>query len=928
VRDEGEKAALSQSDGRYAFEGLLPGTYRVREVVPAGWKLTAPELGSYDVTVAAGQNVGDRAFGNRRLEEQARTGVVGVVFNDLDGDGVRESGEPPMAGVKLFIDANGDGAPSEGERLTLSGDGGFYAFTNLPAGTHRVREVPPTGFSVTLPASGFYDVTVAAAQVVERHFGNHRREEPLRGNVRGVVFNDADDDGLRDDGEPGLGGVVVFLDTDKDGVKDEGEKGTLSNADGRYAFEGLEPGAYRVREIVPQGFVRTVPADGFYDVNVTAGGNVNDRNFGNRRVEEPRPGVIVGVVYNDVDADGTRDDGEPGLANVIVYLDANKNGAKDEGEKATLSRSDGRYGFELLAPATYRVREVVPAGWQLTQPEAGFYDVAVTNGQAVDGRNFGNKKVEEPRLASIRGFVFNDLDGDGTRDDGEPGMGGVVLFLDADKDGVKDEGEKAALSQPDGRYAFEGLAAGSYRVREIVPQGFTRTVPADGFYDVTVTAGQSVGERIFGNRRVEEPRLASIRGVVFSDLDADGLRDDGEPGLGGWTLYIDADKDGVKDEGEKWTKSNADGRYTFEGLAVGAYRVREVVVEGFTLTRPRDGFYDVILAAGQAANDRHFGNHRPGSSAGSIRGVVYNDLDADGTRDDGESGLQGVRVYLDANNNGRPDAGERDTLTNVGGAYAFTNLPAGVYRVRQVRPEGFRVTAPAEGVHRVELAAGGMATADFGDTRKALIKGVVFNDANADRVRQSTEAALSGWTVFLDLDRDGTVDEKEPTATTGADGRYSFLVNAGRYRVRQVLKEGFRPTNGVFSDLLVGSGRVLTRNFANTRTVLLAGHVFLDADGDGEQYEDEPGIGGRRVFLDADDDGVLDEGERSTLTDARGNYRFNVLPAGAYVVRLVSRPGFEVTTPDGGAYDLELTGGEVAEGLVFGERRIEDREPG
>ena len=62
-------------------------------------------------------------------------------------------------------------------------------------------------------------------------------------------------------------------------------------------------------------------------------------------------------------------------------------------------------------------------------------------------------------------------------------------------------------------------------------------------------------------------------------------------------------------------------------------------------------------------------------------------------------------------------------------------------------------------MHTLTLSSGQSATGrNFGSTQRVLISGGVFNDANGDRVRQSTEAGLANWRVYLDADRDGVFD--------------------------------------------------------------------------------------------------------------------------------------------------------------------------
>ena len=95
-------------------------------------------------------------------------------------------------------------------------------------------------------------------------------------------------------------------------------------------------------------------------------------------------------------------------------------------------------------------------------------------GEVVTGKDFGN----QPPFGEIRGTKFEDLDGDGTRDAGEPAMAGVTVYLDADDDQVLDADELSQVTDADGNYAFTQLLFGNYVVREIVPANYRQTFPA------------------------------------------------------------------------------------------------------------------------------------------------------------------------------------------------------------------------------------------------------------------------------------------------------------------------------------------------------------------------------------------------------------------------------------------------------------------
>ena len=79
---------------------------------------------------------------------------------------------------------------------------------------------------------------------------------------------------------------------------------------------------------------------------------------------------------------------------------------------------------------------------------------------------------------------------------------------------------------------------------------------------------------------------------------------------------------------------------------------------------------------------------------GSISGTVFNDANANGTRDAGEGGVPNTDVFLDLNANGRFDAGDRLTETDANGAYTFGGLLPGIYRVMELVVPPHAVISP------------------------------------------------------------------------------------------------------------------------------------------------------------------------------------------------------------------------------------------
>jgi hypothetical protein len=94
------------------------------------------------------------------------------------------------------------------------------------------------------------------------------------GTIRGVVFLDADQDGVHDSGEAGLPSWTVTL--------SPGGRATTSGDDGAYMFSFLEPGTYVVAEVPRANWFQTCPpVPGTYTVDLTEGQTVTGRDFGN-----------------------------------------------------------------------------------------------------------------------------------------------------------------------------------------------------------------------------------------------------------------------------------------------------------------------------------------------------------------------------------------------------------------------------------------------------------------------------------------------------------------------------------------------------------------------------------------------------------------------------------------------------------------------
>jgi hypothetical protein len=81
-------------------------------------------------------------------------------------------------------------------------------------------------------------------------------------------------------------------------------------------------------------------------------------------------------------------------------------------------------------------------------------------------------------------------------------------------------------------------------------------------------------------------RTCSASGTKFLDLNANGARDDGEPGIPRFLVWADYDNDGVRDSIEPFAVTDEHGRYVVDDIRRpnGTYRLRETLVTANSLT--------------------------------------------------------------------------------------------------------------------------------------------------------------------------------------------------------------------------------------------------------------------------------------------------------------------------------------------------------
>lgn len=570
--------------------------------------------------------------------------VAGTLLHDANENGLKDNDENGLAGWTVFVDYNNDGSLDADEPSAVTNVDGDYLITDLADGDYVVREVLQPGWSPSPGTEAFQTATIFDGNEFKANFFNTIASV---GSITGTVWNDFNGDGIRALTDTGLSGWTIFIDVNNNSVADLGELSTTTDVNGDYVFPVVASGEHKVREVLPAGWTTSPGYDTNKSVIVTTGGEtvLDFANF------TPEAGSVSGTVWNDLDNNHVRATDptsgaytEPGLAGWQVFVDQNGDGLLTLGEPAATTDANGDYTIFGVPYGLNTIREVTNPDFAPTAPVSASYTFTLLNGQAVDGYDFGNYERHD---ASISGRIYADSDHDGVRDPGERGLAGITIYLDLDNDDLLDDSEPRIVTSDDlyytpsvdeaGTYSFTHLAKGTYFVREILPEDQTPTPETEVEHAVTVSGAEDKSDVDCGN--VYRPN--EIHGVKFDDLDADHVRDLGEPGLGGVSIYIDLDRDNVFDATEPTTVTAADGSYAFKDLTPGAYVVREIVQAGYTQTYPTT-VGGILQPAG--VSNPAVGNVTPGSINISLA--------------DGETHRQTVSLTL-------PDTGALTNMVDV-----------------------------------------------------------------------------------------------------------------------------------------------------------------------------------------------------------------------------------------------------------------------
>ncbi|MBE2286008.1 MAG: putative Ig domain-containing protein, partial [Prosthecobacter sp.] len=775
------------------------------------------------------------------------------------------------------------------QTISSSAGVGPYSYSLLTGSLPPGVTLSTSGvISGTPTATGSYSFTVRS---VDSATCSGTRDYVIVINGLGIgslVWDDLNQNGVRDVGEPGLGGVSLQLFSSSDTVignaNDVSAGTTTSDGTGAYAFTGLAPGYYFVRVTTP---LTTHPLSSGAQVNADNG--VDDDNNGiqaggkGTTVTSPMITLAVGREPGDVvggaDSDNTIDFAfravPASLANLLEY-DLN-------------SASGG-----LPAPPSYKNTCVVNAAKiQIEDDMNGLTDISEPSNNGPIRGGSRSRRMRDWDAAYDTGYngartsLTQRPDSLWIRFDLDPTTTGNIgnILFDVYRVGstAPVQGKVMLTWQDGGSYhtattdTFSLTSTGSWYSLNLpwtsfiggasaVPTG-SQLAGKSFLMEIYLWGGDGAGYVDIDNILLQgsatcDPPTLSIGDFVWADTNGNGIKNPREPGLPNLTVELlrpgaDNLTNTIDDQPVATTLTDANGYYLFSGLPAGKYFVR--------LPTP-DTLWPLASPGINADNgvDNDSNGLQPGGSGTAVSSPV-------------------IDLALNV---------EPGSMTTGGGNQEMT--------------------------------------VDFGFSAALTLGNFVFSDTNNNGLVDSGETGVAGAQMELYSSTDTTVNNGDDvkvgsTFTTGTDGLYSFTgLSAGRYYVKLTppITHPRRSTtssnadNGIDNDnngvsqsatgapiyspmitlsALTEPGALLapfgtnidnTLDFGLRPTFCSIGNlVYKDANNNGV-YDSGEGVGGVRVELLNSAGSFVTSTTTSSAGSTRGRYQFTSVVPGSYYVRI------------------------------------------
>ncbi len=760
--------AVTNNNGEFIFSSVPDGEYRLKVEVTSDYRFTLfgldsdalPAQGSVSYSPYFSVQNGRSVEKNFGITKNYATISV-VAFEDSNANGGRMTSEPLLRNVRVEVVYE-----YEGDWLVIA------TATTDKDGEALIRELSPATYQLRVALPGNYVFGPLGQKMnlfyncIQSVGDNLGMSEPFMaetretmglgigavkgGSVSGMVWNDANCNGVMDAGEGGLAGAAVTLyapSTDAYWV-------VHTEADGTYAISNVLPGNNIVMFSLPDGMVFTVPGAslisevssfGSVDVLVQADMNTNLGNVG----ATPAASLTLSL-YRDDNLNGVRDEGEAPVSGAAVTV--HQNGAE---VGTVVTGADGNAAFATLRGGQASVSVTVPDGYILSPDQKALFYVtgAEIHSQAAvhldGGETLLSAAVTLP--ASISGMLFDDPGNTGFYQDGDGLLSGfTVQAIDENGDVFR---ETATDGQ--GRYTLSPLMPGAYTVRFLLDDAYVAS-PYGGnqtFYAIvnrivsqTPAYGETESLELTPGQAVD-----GVNGGVFKAgiVDGDVLLGETETGLSGVTVTL-LDSTGLTYSAYTYGVTDQTGSFFIKGVLPGTYTLLYTLPDGTAFTEPMidEPSFESAAFTSESGSQIHMPTLR-GIYTASLGGTILHDeVELD------EPFAATIRLT------GASSGVMYEYYVQEDGEYLFTGLRPDEYTLQVSLPDslvfGQYEGSPITPVPSSQASA--QITLNMGDQylnldmlagMPLIFSGTVFYDEDRSAIQEDEEFGAEGRTIAL-----------------------------------------------------------------------------------------------------------------------------------------------------------------------------------
>lgn len=934
------QSTLSDGNGYYQLSTYTSGNYQVAFRLPLGYTFTGKNvIGSTpnndsDINnngIYFGQtDIVSLSLGNTLSHIDAglissnMASIGSFVWNDLNHDGIQNSGEPGIANVSVILKDTNNAVIAN----TSTDAFGQYSFTQIPMGIYYVYVGNPAGFvfSQTETGNGNNDsdinpmtgnsewfVVTAGARLAHIDAGMYEQFTAGSASLGNLLWFDHNQNGIQELKEDGIAGVTVFL---YDAIGSLIQS-TITDEMGFYTFSNLVAGTYSIEFInLPKGFVFTrshigsaitdndAERDGrIYNIVLAANAARTDIDAGVYLAgAQIGKGLISNSVWNDINGDGIQDTGEAGMKEIDVILYAS------DGTTilaTTTTDGDGKYVFHGLTKGKYFVEFTnLPANFSFVNQYSGTNQaidsdvnplgktdaIFVGQGENITDIDAGVKNVIT--TGQISNFVWYDGNNNGIQNTGELGVPNISVTLYDNNNVVI----ATTLTDEMGYYVFPNVPAGTYYVGfSNLPAGYALGLQLQGGNtntdsDPNPITGLTNTFSLIANQNKNNVDAAvvtsrsMIGNYVWYDQNRNGIQDFTEKGIEGVTVTLYNNLNNLIAS----TITTEKGEYYFSNLNSGQYilgyttfyedllfTTKDTIYAGSSNNNdsdinPATGLTDVFTLSTKTIN-LSFDAGLMCIDKGSINGYAWDDTNEDGIQDATEQAVAGILVTLYAFDGVSIMS---NTVTDANGKYIFSQINSVDYVLGFTSlPDNYTFTEIYQGAN---ISLDNDVDKDGSTGTFSLSGGENIEGADAGIMNRNITI---GDFVFDDKDQDGIMDDTESgvadvTVTlynglgeilavtkTDAYGRYGFRNQAlGDYEV------GFSlPVDYVFTIPNMGGSKDSDASPITGKTGVFSISYEEDTfDIDAGIYFPETVLSsiGNYVWFDANSNGLQDANEK------------------------------------------------------------------